>query len=108
MFKTLWEKIGEYNWKPKKTNPTTSEMCVPKLKHDQIQAWWISNILSKNNLLKIVWWCKYSTIKFWNQTICYMMSCLNKRKNIWVENERRSHATFEMSLKRESVIVNLC
>ncbi len=60
----LCKKIGEYNWKARNTSPTISQMCAPKSEHDQIWAWWASDILYRNNLLKIIWWCKCSNIKF--------------------------------------------
>jgi len=108
MFKTLWEKIGEYNWKPEKTNPTTSQMCIPKLEHDQIQAWWISNILSKNNVLKIVWWCKCSNINFLKSNHLLYDELFKQKKKYMSWERKKITCHFEMSLKRESVIVNSC
>jgi hypothetical protein len=44
------EKDGQNNWKIGKVGWTISQMPVPRLKHDKIQEWWVSNTLSKSML----------------------------------------------------------
>jgi hypothetical protein len=77
------EKTREDIWKVGKTSRTVNQKPTLWPKHDQIQAWWISNILLKSMLEK-VWWCKQSEMESWNQTICCSMTCLNERKHVWI------------------------
>jgi hypothetical protein len=97
------EKDGENNQKARKASQIISQVFALRLKHDKIQTWWISNILSKNMLEK-VWWCKRSKMEFWNQTICCMMSCSKRRWHACVANNKRLQTTLKCYWKRKVLL----
>jgi hypothetical protein len=82
------EKIREDNWKVKKIGQIIRQSPIPRLEHDNIQAWWATYILSRS-MLERVWWCKWFEMKSWSQTICCLMSCSKRRKHTHVEGGRR-------------------
>jgi len=100
----IMKKIGEFNRKLEKINRTISQTLTPRPEHDKIQAWWASNIPSKN-MLERVWWCKHSEMESWNWTICWLMSCLNKRGYERIGGGRRSHATLKCCWKRKLLLL---
>jgi hypothetical protein len=52
------EKTRENNWKAKKIGRIISQSPIPRLEHDNIQAWWASYILSRS-MLEMVWWRRW-------------------------------------------------
>ncbi len=98
------EKIGEDNWKAENINQIISQMFAPGTKHDKIQAWWASDILSKN-MLERVCWCIHSKMESWSWTIYCSMSCSNGGKHAWVRGDRRSHAALRCCWKRNVLLL---
>jgi hypothetical protein len=101
IFKALWKILTSR--KLGKIGQTISQKLAFGPKHDIIQAQWASNISSKN-MLKKVWWCRHSKIKFRNQTIYCSMNCSNKRVYARVGGSRKSHAALSCCWKGKMLL----
>jgi hypothetical protein len=55
-------------------------------------------------MLEWVWWCKHCEMKSWNQTICCLMNCSNKRKHKRIGGGKRSHATLKCCWKEKVLL----
>ncbi len=87
------EKTREDNWKAKKIDRIISQLPIPRLEHDNIQAWWASYILSKS-MLKTVWWCRWFEMEF--EVKPFVVQWVVKREeNTHVQGGRRSHAALK-------------
>jgi len=87
------EKTREDNWKAKKIDRIISQLPIPRLEHDNIQAWWASYILSRS-MLKTVWWCRWFEMEF--EVKPFVVQWVVKREeNTHVQGGRRSHAALK-------------
>jgi hypothetical protein len=92
------EKIGEDNWKVRKTNWIVNQMPTFGPKNDKIWTWWALDV-SLKNMLERVWWCKCSEMESWSQTICCQMHYSNRGKHAWTKGGRRSHVALRCCWK---------
>jgi hypothetical protein len=97
------QKIKKISQKLGKIGQTINQKLAFGLEHDIIRAWWVSNILMKN-MLKKVWWCRHSEIKFWSWTIYCLTSCSNNGIYAWIGGSRKSHATLNCCWKGKMLL----